>query len=69
VIQELVDEVTNGQSGRNSNVISKFSGRKNDFGYGAGLGMAFKCVYRNWVSSGGNIFKNKKEFIKNVLDP
>jgi len=42
--------------------------KKNDFGSGARLGMAFKCVYRNWVTSGVNIFKSKKEFIKNVLD-
>ena len=34
----------------------------------ARLGMAFKCVYRNWVGSGENIFKNKSAFIKNVLD-
>ncbi|MBM4322622.1 MAG: hypothetical protein FJ115_03595 [Deltaproteobacteria bacterium] len=34
----------------------------------ARLGMAFKCVYRNWVSSGENVFKNKSAFIKNVLD-
>ncbi len=34
----------------------------------ARLGMAFKCVYRNWISSGENIFKNKSVFINNVLD-
>jgi hypothetical protein len=34
----------------------------------ARLGMAFKCCYRNWVTSGENIFKNKSVFIKNVLD-
>ena len=34
----------------------------------ARLGMAFKCVYRNWVTSGENIFRNKNAFIKNVLD-
>jgi hypothetical protein len=34
----------------------------------ARLGMAFKCVYRNWVGSGENIFKNKNAFMKNVLD-
>ena len=34
----------------------------------ARLGMAFKCVYRNWVTSGENVFKNKNAFIKNVLD-
>jgi hypothetical protein len=30
--------------------------------------MAFKCVYRNRETAGVNIFKNKKDFIKNVLD-
>jgi hypothetical protein len=34
----------------------------------ARLGMAFKCCYRNWVTSGENIFRNKNPFIKNVLD-
>ena len=34
----------------------------------ARLGMAFKCCYRNWVTSGENIFRNKNAFIKNVLD-
>jgi hypothetical protein len=34
----------------------------------ARLGMAFKCCYRNWVTSGENIFRNKNVFIKNVLD-
>ncbi len=42
--------------------------RRNDFGNGARLGMAFKCCYRRWVSSGENIFKYRNEFIKNVLD-
>ena len=42
--------------------------RRNDFGAGARLGMAFKCVYRNWVTSGHNIFKHKQAFTKNVLD-
>ena len=30
--------------------------------------MAFKCCYRNWVTSGENVFKNKSAFIKNVLE-
>jgi hypothetical protein len=34
----------------------------------ARLGMAFKCCYRNWVTSGENIFRNKNAFIKKVLD-
>jgi hypothetical protein len=38
-----------------------------NFRAGARLGMAFKCVYRNWITSGGNIFK-KKKLIKNVLE-
>jgi hypothetical protein len=42
--------------------------RRNDFGNGARLGMAFKCCYRRWVGSGKNIFKYKNDFIQNVLD-
>jgi len=34
----------------------------------ARLGMIFKCGYRNWVTSGEDIFRNKNVFIKNVLD-
>jgi hypothetical protein len=37
-----------------------------NFRAGARLGMAFKCVYRNWIASGGNIFKKKKAHQKCV---
>lgn len=42
--------------------------RRNDFGTGARLGMAFKCVYRNWVTARHNIFQHKEVFTKEVLD-
>ena len=42
--------------------------RRTDFGTGARLGMAFKCVYRNWVTDRHNIFKHKEVFTKEVLD-
>jgi hypothetical protein len=42
--------------------------RRNDFGAGARLGMAFKCVYRNWVTERHNIFRHKEAFTKDVLE-
>jgi len=71
LIADLLQKANSGQSGKESYEGRKAISspmRKNDFGSGARLGMAFKCVYRNWVSSGENVFKNKKHFIKNVLD-
>jgi hypothetical protein len=41
--------------------------KRNDFGAGARLGMAFKCVYRNWVANRHNIFGHKEAFTKDVL--
>jgi hypothetical protein len=71
LIADLLQKANVGQNGKeatNGKSRMAIPGRKTDFGSGARLGMAFKCVYRNWVSNGVNIFKNKKEFIKNVLD-
>ncbi len=71
LIAELVQKVNGGQAGKenaNGKSTNAFGAKKTDFGSGARLGMAFKCVYRNWVSNGINIFKSKNEFIKNVLD-
>ena len=42
--------------------------RKNDFGPGARLGMAFKCVYRKWASNGADIFNHRDNFIDTVLE-
>ena len=42
--------------------------RRTDFGTGARLGMAFKCVYRNWVTARHNIFRHKEVFAKEVLE-
>ena len=69
LIAELVQKTNGAQNGKESGKgTNTFAPRKTDFGSGARLGMAFKCVYRNWVTAGVNIFENKKEFIKNVLD-
>jgi hypothetical protein len=71
LIADLLQKANVGQNGKeaaNGKSPMAILGRKTDFGSGARLGMAFKCVYRNWVTSGVNIFKNKKDFIKNVLD-
>ena len=42
--------------------------RRTDFGTGAGLGMPFKCVYRNWFTARHNIFRHKEVFTKEVLE-
>ena len=71
LIADLLQKANVGQNGKEAATGKSpmaVPGRKTDFGSGARLGMAFKCVYRNWVTSGVNILKNKKEFIKNVLD-
>ena len=71
LIADLLQKANVGQNGKesaNGKSPMAIPGRKADFGSGARLGMAFKCVYRNWVTAGVNIFENKKEFIKNVLD-
>ena len=71
LIADLLQKANIGQNGKEAATgksTMAIPGRKTDFGSGARLGMAFKCVYRNWVTGGVNIFKNKKEFIKNVLD-
>ena len=64
---ELIEELLQKTSGTRASPDPR-PVKKTDFGSGARLGMAFKCVYRNWVTSGENVFKNKKDFIKNVLD-
>jgi len=48
---------------------SKNNGSKRgEFNQGARLGMAFKCCYMLWTSTGYSIFRRKEEFIQNVLD-
>jgi hypothetical protein len=71
LIADLLHKANVGQNGKeaaNGKSPMAIPGRKTDFGSGARLGMAFKCVHRNWVTAGVNIFEKKKEFIKNVLD-
>ena len=66
VIEELLQKAGgNRTTDRGTAVITP---KKNDFGASARIGMAFKCVYRNWVTGGQNVFKNKKAFVQNVLD-
>jgi len=66
VIEELLQKAgSNGATDKNATVVTP---KRNDFAASARMGMAFKCVYRNWVTSGQNVFKNKKAFIQNVLD-
>jgi hypothetical protein len=70
LIAELLQKTNGGQNG-NAAVTRKGSialtAKKNDFGSGARLGMAFKCVYRNWTSNGADIFKHRNNFIDTVL--
>jgi hypothetical protein len=67
LIQGLMHEANNGS--QEPMVMKRGNGhRRNEFGNGARLGMAFKCCYRRWVGGGKNIFKYKEDFIKNVLD-
>lgn len=69
LITELLHKVNSGQNGEEKSAISKASNqRRNDFGSGARLGMAFKCVYRKWTSNGADIFKHKDHFISAVLE-
>jgi hypothetical protein len=60
VIDELTDKANNGNSATGK--------RNNNWSKGARIGLAFKVCYHRWISSGNNIFINREEFIKNVLD-
>jgi hypothetical protein len=60
VIDELTDKANNGNSAAGK--------RNNNWSKGARIGLAFKVCYHRWISSGNNIFINREEFIKNVLD-
>jgi hypothetical protein len=42
--------------------------RVNNWSNGARIGLAFKVCYLKWVGSGVNIFANKEQFVKNVVD-
>jgi hypothetical protein len=67
LIAGLLQKASNGK--KEPLVINRGHGnRRNDFGNSARLGMAFKCCYRRWISSGKNIFKYRNDFIQNVLD-
>lgn len=64
LISRLLDKA--GDSGKRKSYPGV--SRRNDFGTGARLGMAFKCVYRNWVTDRHNIFRHKEVFTKEVLE-
>jgi hypothetical protein len=71
LIAELVQKANvtqNGNEAATRKGPSAGAARKNDFGSGARLGMAFKCVYRKYASNGADIFKHKKNFINTVLE-
>ena len=71
LIAELVQKTNGAQNGKettNGKGTTAFGQRKTDFGAGARLGMAFKCVYRKWTTNGADIFKHRKNFIDTVLE-
>jgi hypothetical protein len=69
LISTLLEKANLGQMGKEkSENIKAGVQRKNDFGSGARLGMAFKCVYRKWASNGADMFKHKENFIHAVLE-
>jgi hypothetical protein len=71
LIAELLQKANVGQNGKDTATGKGFippTARKNDFGSGARLGMAFKCVYRKWTSNGADIFQHRNNFIDTVLE-
>jgi hypothetical protein len=69
LISELLHKANLDQNGKEKSETRQVGvNRKNDFGSGARLGMAFKCCYRRWTTSGKNIFRYRDEFMKNVID-
>jgi hypothetical protein len=71
LIADLLQKANVGQNGNGAatgKTTMAILGRKTDFGSGARLGMAFKCVYRKWTSNGADIFKHRKNFIDTVLE-
>jgi len=60
IIEQLLGQT--GLKGRNTN------GKKRDsWGNGARIGLAFKVCYQRWINSGTNIFTNKDDFTRNVI--
>jgi hypothetical protein len=71
LIADLLQKANVGQNGKDAATGKGSSAgitRKNDFGSGARLGMAFKCVCRKWTTNGADIFKHRKNFIDTVLE-
>ena len=66
LISRLLNKAPDGSQGKGRTVPG--ASRRTDFGTGARLGMAFKCVYRNWITAKHNIFQHKEVFTKEVLE-
>lgn len=70
IIDDLLERVNGGKSENGVDRKKMAGGNRghNSWSSGARIGLAFKVCYHRWVGSGTNIFKNKEEFIKNVID-
>jgi hypothetical protein len=69
IIDELLKKVNGGKSKNGAAKRQAFSPnrRPDSWSSGARIGLAFKVCHRSWVRSGVNIFKNKDEFMRNVI--
>jgi len=66
---ELIEELLQKVNGRTTKATFEAKpAKRTDFGAGARLGMAFKCVYRKWASNGADIFNHRDNFIGTVLE-
>ena len=63
VIERLLEK-GNGQDSNKKTIQKRYDSWSN----GARIGLAFKVCYMQWVGSGVNIFENKEQFVKNVVD-
>ncbi len=70
IIEELLERLNGGKNatGVDRRKIANTKRRYDSWSSGARIGLAFKVCYHRWVGSGTNIFKNKEDFIKNVID-
>ena len=60
IIDQLLDQT--GQKGRTAN-----RKKRDNWGNGARIGLAFKVCYQRWINSGTNIFTHKDDFTQNVI--
>ena len=68
IIEELLEQANNGKGNGDRNPATTTAKKYESWSNGARIGLAFKVCYQRWVSSGTNIFNNKDEFTKNVID-